>query len=130
MKFTGQLKNDINLQSKALRDINSFLSVLERKNLRKLYKISQKSWKRKSFWKRKHNPSNIILPIFEFYELQEIKLISRVMIDAKILFISKNYEEIRIIRFIAEKKRYKTHPDSIFCFNPTSMLRASGIKTS
>jgi len=130
MKFTGQLKNDINLQSKALKNVNSFLSVLEKKNLRKLYKISQKSWKRKSFWRRKHKSSDIILPIFNFYELQEIKLLSRVMIDAKILFISENYEEIRTVRFIAEKKPYKTHPDSMFRFNPTSMLRVIGIKTS
>lgn len=130
MIFTGELIQDTNLQSKALRDVNQFLKVLETKKLSKLYKIAQLSWKRKNFWKRKHKKSDIVLPIFNFYELQEINIISRAMIDAKILFGSTNEKEIRTIRFVAEKKRYKTHPDAMFRFNPISLLRAESFKTS
>lgn len=128
MKFTGELKQDTNLQSKSLRDVNYFLKVLETKKLSKLYRIAQKSWKRKSFWKRKHKKQDIIFSDFNFYETQEINIISRVMIDAKILFKTINTEEIRTIRFIAEKKRYITDPEAMLRFNPSSMLRAEVIK--
>jgi len=124
MNFTGNLKQDTNLQSKALRETNIFFKVLEEKNLQKLYKIAQKSWKRKSFWKRKHKKSDIALPVFGIYEIQEINLISKVMIEVQVLFISGTKKEVRKIRFIAEKKRYVTHPNAKFRFNPISLLRA------
>ena len=129
MKFTGTCKQDTNLQIKALREVSNFLDILRNKNPKRLYRITQRSWKKKGLWKKKHQVSDIVFPVFDMYELIEIELHSKVMIEAKIRLTSHNNTEIRTIRFLAEKGRNKTHSDSKFRINPTSIMSSENFET-
>ncbi len=118
MKFSGELRNNAELQSKALREVNRFIDVFKSGNKRKIYKLTDKQFR------KKYSKKGLWIPLIDSIEIKEISLKTEVMIDAFIEI--KGFEDnvrfknVYKIRFIAQKKAYTTNSKSRFLFNPLS----------
>ncbi len=123
MKFTGEQKDNINLQSKALRELDYFFDVFKTGKRRKIFKLVDKQYK------EKHDKNDFWIPTIDYIEIKEIELITEVMVKAIIRIIGWNESEKINSRFqatfIAQKNAYKTDSKSRFLYNPLSIKAVS-----
>ncbi len=124
MQFIGERVTQ-DIQSKALRAVEDFIDLLAIGNRNKLYRIAQKSWKRKSFWVKKHGVEFIHTVAFDDSEIVHIKFKSAVFFTARIEFYFNGTVETRHVNFISEQRPYKTSVKAKFRYNPISLTKAS-----
>lgn len=122
MEFSGEFTEA--LKQKAVKDASAVLSAMFKGNPKEIWEYTQLSWRftRHRFFKigfkKFKKPESLYIPNFLNWDIQQIHFYSPVMIDVIVRFDQKeNYK----IRMIAEKKAYKTDPESDFRYNPNSL---------
>ncbi|WP_142783361.1 hypothetical protein [Changchengzhania lutea] len=108
------------MKNEAQTKINSFLQAWKDLDFKKMYALTNKTWKTKH---SKSDLKKLITVRIKSFEIKSIEPISTTMFDADIIVIAGGHRKKIKARMLCESEAYKPSIDGEFGINPISLTR-------